>query len=188
MAAAELSRTEGSHRPLAGLGRAWLAAYAAIWLTTLGSGLFVAASGASAKATVRQVLDLCLSPTCSTPRQGALALAAHNLPVEGWPLLLGVAGVHRARVSRRIANAALCAAVLVNVLPVGAALGAYGSPLLPYLPQLPLEWAGLALGASAWLLQRQKPLTVSEGLALAVLIAALVMGAGIAETSGVPRR
>ena len=188
MAAAELTKAAGSRQALAGLRRAWVQAYVAIWLATFGSGLFVAASGTPVRATVRQVLGLCFSPECSTPRQGVLALLAHNLPVEGWPVLLGLLGAHRAQVSRRIADAILSTALLANVLPVGAALGAYGPPLLPYLPQLPLEWAGLAVGASAWLLQRRKPLTVSEGLALTTLIAALVLGAGIAETFGVPHR
>ncbi len=61
----------------------------------------------------------------------------------------------------------LLACIIVNTLQVGAALGAYGTALLPYIPQLPLEWGGLALGASAWLVQRRRALTVSEGLGAA---------------------
>ena len=85
-------------------------------------------------------------------------LAAHNIPIVAWPLLLGVLGAHRHRLARQSPTAS-AGVLIANTLPVGAALGAYGAALLPYLPQLPLEWAGLALGASAWLVQRRRALT-----------------------------
>ena len=78
--------------------------------------------------------------------------------------------------------------MIVNVLPVGAALGAYGLPLLPYLPQLPLEWAGLTLGASAWLVQRRRALTLPQGLGLLALIAGVLLCAAVLETVAVPHR
>ena len=71
---------------------------------------------------------------------------------------------------------------------MGAALGAYGAPLLPYLPQLPVEWGGLALGVSAWLVQRRRALTVAEGLGLLVLIAGVLLCSGALETVAVPHR
>ena len=97
-------------------------------------------------------------------------------------------GAHRHRIGRQIADTALLACIIVNTLPVGAALGAYGPALLPYIPQLPLEWAGLALGASAWLIQRRRALTVSEGLALLALIAGVLLCAAVVETVTVPHR
>ena len=71
---------------------------------------------------------------------------------------------------------------------MGAALGAYGARLLPYIPQLPIEWAGLALGASAWLLQRRRALTVPEGLALLALTVCVLLCAAVIETVAVPHR
>lgn len=75
-----------------------------------------------------------------------------------------------------------------NVVIVGVALGAYGHPLLAYIPQVPMEWAALALGASAWLMQRREPLTVREGLAMFAVIAGLLLCAAVIETVAVPHR
>lgn len=123
------------------------------------------------------------------PRVGhVLWLAAHNIPIMSWPLLLGVLGVHRSRVARHVTDGVLLFLVTANTLPVGAKLGAYGLALLPYLPHLPLEWGGLALGASAWLVQRRTALTVREGLGLFVLIAGVLVCAAIVETVAVPHR
>jgi hypothetical protein len=103
-------------------------------------------------------------------------------------LLLGVVGAHRHRLSRRVADSAVLACIIVNTVPVGAALGGYGGALLPYIPQLPIEWAGLALGASAWLLQRDRSLAVPEGLAIFVLTAGVLLCAALVETVAVPHR
>ena len=97
-------------------------------------------------------------------------------------------GARHHRLGRKIADGVLLACIIVNTLPVGAALGAYGAPLLPYLPQLPLEWAGLALGASAWLVQRRRALTAREGLAVLALTAIVLLCAAVLETVAVPHR
>ena len=134
----------------AGLARAWLTSYTAIWTATLSAALLIALCGAPLEQPTRQLLGLRLTPQVNPPPDLAhvLALAAHNIPIAAWPLLLGVMGAHRHRLARKIADAVLAGCILANTVPVGAALGAYGPPLLPYIPQLPLEWAGLALGAS----------------------------------------
>ena len=139
---------------------------------------------------VHHLLGLRLDPNRNPPPHigHVLALAAHNIPIAAWPLLLGVVGAQRHRLGRQIADTAVLACIIVNILPVGAALGAYGAPLLPYVPQLPLEWAGLALGASAWLIQRRRALTVREGLALLALIAGVLLCAAVVETVAVPHR
>jgi hypothetical protein len=115
-------------------------------------------------------------------------VAAHNIPIASWPLLLGVLGAHHHRLATHIADGVLLACIIVNTLPVGAALGAYGGAVLPYLPHLPLEWGGLALGASAWLVQRRQALTVSEGIGLFLLIACVLLCAAVLESVGVPHR
>ncbi len=117
-----------------------------------------------------------------------LWLAAHNIPMVSWPLLLGVLGVHRNWVARHVTDGVLLFLVIATTLPVGAKLGAYGVALLPYLPHLPLEWGGLALGASAWLVQRRHALTVREGFGLFALILCVMVGAAVVETVAVPHR
>jgi hypothetical protein len=139
---------------------------------------------------VRRVLGLTLTAKHNPPpRIGHIfALAAHNIPIAAWPLLLGLMGAHRHRPVKHVADGVVTTCIILNTLPVGAALGAYGAPLLLYLPQLPLEWAGLALGASAWLIQRQRALSVREGLGLLALIAGLLLCAASLETVAVPHR
>jgi hypothetical protein len=174
----------------AGLPAAWLYAYAGIWIATLAAAALVALAGGALALPVRHVLGLALTAHRNpAPRIGhVLALAAHNIPIAGWPLLLGLTGAHRHRLATHVADGVLLACIILNTLPVGAALGAYGAPLLPYLPQLPLEWAGLALGASAWLVQRRRALAVHEGLVWLALIAGALLCAAALETVAVPHR
>jgi hypothetical protein len=175
---------------LAELSQAWLLAYTATWVLTITAGALVAIYPAQLRHPVRGLLELSLSPERNpAPNIGhVLALIAHNLPLGAWPLLLGVVGAHRHRLARRIADVLVAGWLAVNVLPVGAALGAYGSPLLAYLPQVPFEWAALALGASAWLMQRQVPLTIRQGAALFAVIAGVLLCAAVLETVAVPHR
>jgi hypothetical protein len=173
-----------------GLTRMWLRAYAGVWLATLAPTALVVLVGRPLALPARRLLGLTLSAQRNPPPHigHVLALAAHNIPIAAWPLLLGVLGAHRHRLARHVADGVLLACIIANTLPVGAALGAYGTAVLPYIPQLPLEWAGLALGASAWLIQRRRALTVSEGLALLALIVGLLLCAAVVETVTVPHR
>jgi len=196
MAAAELTKTpviaSAASRAarVSDLRRAWLGAYGAIWVATLTSAIVVALSGASVRALVRHLLGLNLDPARVPPPSVAhvLSLVAHNVPIAAWPLLLGVVGAHRHRLARRVADTLLVACMIVNVLPVGVALGAAGSVLLRYVPQLPFEWAGLALGASAWLVQRKRALALSEALALLAVLSVVLLAAAALETLAVPYR
>jgi hypothetical protein len=152
--------------------------------------MLVASHLAQIQGPVRDLLGVRMDPQRNPPPDAwhVLALVAHNLPSTAWPLLLGVAGAHRHRLTRQIADTVLAAWFTANMLLAGAALGAYGTPLLTYIPQLPVEWAALALSASAWLQQRRHPLTVREGVVLFALIAGAVLCAAVLETSAVPHR
>jgi hypothetical protein len=168
--------------------RASLAAYAAIWLATLGSAALVALSGAPLVLPIRHVLGLRLAAGVNRPPdvEHVLTLAAHNSPICAWPLLLGVVGAHRHRLARRFGDALVLACMIANTLPVGAALGAYGTRLLPFLPQLPLEWAGLALGAGGWLIRRRRALAIGEGLRCLALIVCVLLCAAVLESAAAP--
>ena len=156
-----------------GLPALWLHAYAGVWVATLAPAAVVALVGRPLAQPARRLLGLALSAQRNPPPHvgHVLALAAHNIPIAAWPLLLGVLGAHRYRLATHVADGVLLACIIANTLPVGAALGAYGTALLAYIPQLPLEWGGLALGASGWLVQRRRALTASEGIGVFVLIA-----------------
>jgi hypothetical protein len=172
------------------LRRAWLFAYAATWVLTLVSAALLAINPAGLDGPVRYVLGATLDPQRNPPPSigHVLLLLAHNLPLASWPLLLGVVGAHRRHLARQAADMLVAAVFTVNILTVGAGLGVYGLPLLPYIPQVPLEWAALALGASAWLMQRRDPLTGRQGAALFALIAGVLLCAAVLETVAVPHR
>jgi hypothetical protein len=178
------------HRRLGELRRAWLVAYAATWIVTLVPAALLAIDLTRLDGPVRHLMGVSLNPQRNPPPKigHVLALLAHNLPLAAWPLLLGVVGAHRHHLARQITDTVVAAWLTANVLPVGAALGAYGSTLLAYLPQVPFEWAALALSTSTWLLQRRDPLTVGEGVALFALIAGALLCAAILETVAVPHR
>lgn len=189
MATAGLTRAAHRWRLPVGLRSAWLWAYAAIWTATLVDAVLVSLLATTAKTPMRHLLGHCICDPTRRPRAAMLLhLVAHNVPIASWPILLGVLGAHRNRRGRKLADAVLLGCIFANTLPMGAALGAYGARLLPYIPQLPIEWAGLALGASAWLLQRRRALTVPEGLALLALTACVLLCAAVIETVAVPHR
>jgi hypothetical protein len=186
MVARELSPASCRRLP-AGLAGAWTRAYACIWIATLGFALVVALVGEPFVSTTRHVLGLSLSAD-RNPRpdvEHVLALVVHNIPIFAWPLLLGVTGAHRDPLSRRAADTLLLACVTVNTLQVGAALGAYGTALLPYVSNVPVEWAGLALGASSWLVQRRRALSFHEGIVWLALTAGALLCAATLETMAV---
>ncbi len=186
-----MGTTELTPRPDRGLRaagfRRWLSVYALIWAATVLLAGCVAICGRSAD-TARGLLDLHLS-AAATPAPSlarVLGLAAHNLPVVAWPLLLDTAGARGSRTSRRTADALLVASVTANVVPVGAALGAYGPALVAFVPQLPLEWAALALGVTAWRGIKPRPDRPHRSLGRLSLIVVLVALAASLETFAVP--
>jgi hypothetical protein len=75
----------------------------------------------------------------------------------------------------------------VNVALGGLALGAYGPRLVPYLPQWPLEWGGLALVLTGWRRARYQRRDLCELLLLSIGAASLICLAALLETYAVPQ-
>lgn len=192
MAAAELSpRRRARRRWLpAGLGAVWVRAYAVVWLGALATAALVTLVGQPLILPARRLLGATLSAQHNPPPQfgHVLVLAAHNIPIFSWPLLLGAFGAHRSRFQTHVADGLLVACIFVNTAQVGVGLAAYGWALLPYLPQVPLEWVAAALGVSAWLVQRRRALTAREGFGVFGLIAVVLVCAAALETVVVPHR
>lgn len=194
MAAAELSARTEEHprtRPIrGGWVDGWLGAYCGVWASTLGGTLAVAIAGRPMRSLTRRVLGLGLHPASATmaPLGHILALVVHNIPIASWPVLLGLTGIDCRGLSGRVADCVVVMCVLANTVPVGAALATYGSALIPYVPQLPVEWAAIALGTCAWLVQRRRVITARERWLCFVAIATLLLCAGILETVAVPHR
>ncbi len=79
------------------------------------------------------------------------------------------------------------AALTVNVALGGTRLGSYGLGLLHFLPQWPLEWAGLALALAAWRRARSGRRDPLELTLLAIATAILLCVAALLETYAVPQ-
>lgn len=168
----------------------FLLTYLAVWASTVAAAALTTTTGASGKTTVRSVLALTLTPVDNPPPSitHVLALAAHNLPIAAWPLLLGVAGIASSQWGKRAADSLLFACALANTIPVGAAIAAYGTRLIAYIPQLPVEWAALATGYASWVTQRRQPLRRRRRLQWLAAIGVLVLAAATIETLAVPHR
>lgn len=134
---------------------AWLRAYLGVWALTAMTGLVVLVAGPGVAAGVRGLLGLLLTSRFAPSIGRALSLWAHNTPIAAWPVLLCPLGAGRSRRSRMVGDLLVLACLVANTVPVGAALAAYGSQLLGWVPQLPVEWAGLAMGAAWWLAARR---------------------------------
>ncbi len=86
---------------------------------------------------------------------GELAsLTTNNLRVLATPFLLTGFRWPAWRLSRRVGDLLVAVMVAENTIVVGLALGRWGARLLPYVPQLPLEWAALGIAGAAWLSAR----------------------------------
>jgi len=171
-------------RPL-GLASTVALTYLVLWAVTLAAA--TATRALDVTSPVRGLLGLRLSPTATpapTP-SGVAALALHNLPICGWPLLLPAAGATRSRWSTLAAHALLAGSLTANATLVGAALGAYGPRLLVYMPQLLVEWLALAAGAAGWLTRRTR-FDRRARLMAASLVLAAVLAAAALETYAVP--
>jgi hypothetical protein len=194
MAATDLSQVSVAVSPRwlpAGLPRAWLYAYIAIWLAMLTFAAIVALTGPGILVAAHdQGERLVLSAELTPPPQADRVLLdwVLNVQVAAWPLLLGILGAQRHALSRRLADMLVVGCFARNLLRVGGALGVYGVPLLPYVPQWPFEWAGLALGAGSWIVQRRRDLTSRERLLWLGLIVVVLLFAAVLESVAVPHQ
>ena len=117
-----------------------------------------------------------------------VAIAAENLRVLAIPYLLWLLGVPTSRPGRRAGDGAMLIVIALNAIPVGIELGRWRDRLLPYVPQLPLEWAALIVAVSAWLTIRTGTATLRHVALLAGGTAVLVLAAASLETWVTPHR
>jgi len=96
-------------------------------------------------------------PTLQPTFLAGAGILATNLRVLAAPYLLAAFRWPNSTRARTLGDVIVAAVVLENTLTVGLAIGRYGAQLIPYLPQLPLEWAALATSAAAWITARADP-------------------------------
>jgi hypothetical protein len=124
-------------------------------------------------------------PTLHGTAGDAVAIAVSNARVLSAPFLLALFGFPAHRRSRQLGDVLVAGLLAGNALRLGLALGADGQALLPYVPQLPVEWLAAALSAAAWLDLRTGPRTQTT-IAYVAAVLALVAVAAVIETTCTP--
>jgi hypothetical protein len=148
--------------------------YIALWLLTALTALAALVDPSLAPA---RAPHPALEPTLAA----AGSILANNTRVLAPAMLLALCGFGASRPARTFADLLVAAPLALVTIQVGLALGRWGARLLPYIPQLPIEYVAAALAAGVWITYRHSPrpavraLARDTGLMLALLaIAATV--------------
>jgi hypothetical protein len=112
----------------------------------------------------------------------AASILQNNVRVLAVPFLFGLLRLQQSRLGRRAGDLLTLAIAAASAIPVGIELDRWRDRLLPYVPQLPIEWAALVLAVTAWLTIRtghvdRRQLTVLAITTLLLLIAAAAVEA-----------
>jgi hypothetical protein len=154
------------------------AAAAWIWLLT-------AAGAGAAQLTPGLVPSAHPHPTLHGTLGELASVIANNLRVLAAPFLLAVLRWPGGRLTRRLGDLLIAALIAENTIAVGLALGRWGERLLPYVPQLPLEWTALGIAGAAWLTARDRS-RPGELACYALATLALTISAAAVEVDFTP--
>jgi hypothetical protein len=166
-----------------GLAAGALESYGLLWLGTLLAALVAIPFSVP----VRAVLGLRLTPAPPGGAGMAALIAANNAREAAIPLLFALLRLGSWGWFVSLGDVVVGASLAVNVALGGLALGAYGSGLLRYLPQWPLEWGALAVALTGWRRARRGLRDPCELVLLAIGAAILVCLAALLETYTVPQ-
>ena len=167
--------------------------YLLAYLATL-AGLLLLAAAIGAIGPVRNVaqtvvpFDWRIAPHDPNAHDVATALSLwfHNARVALAPLAAAAAvQTHRGRV-RRAGDLLLGVVFAANVIPLAVELGTWGSRLLPYIPNAPVELLALVAGPVSWWLVTRGRLPVRSLWLIAAIVVALLLLAACLETWAVP--
>ena len=111
-----------------------------------------------------------------------------NLRIVLAPFLLALLRVDRAKTTRTLGDLLIAGLTAASTINIGIELGRWQGQLLPYIPQLPIELAALAVGVATWLVIRVEDHSGRQLVALAGACAVLVAAAGAVETWWTPHR
>jgi hypothetical protein len=152
--------------------------YARLWtFTCVGVLVGAAAPGLAPGGHVHPTLHGTLGDVAS--------IAIANARVLSAPFLLALFRFPSDRRSRQLGDLMVVVLLGGNALRVGLALGRDRGALLPYVPQLPLEWLAAALAAAAWLTLRTGA-RKHTGLAYVAAVLVVVAAAAAIETICTP--
>jgi len=118
----------------------------------------------------------------------AAAILAHNLRVLATPFLCVALRFPDSRPGRHAGDLLVLAITALSAIAVGIELARWNTVLLPYVPQLPVEWTALTTAVTAWLTARDGTAARRAVSELAVLTTVLLLVAVCLETWCVPHR
>jgi hypothetical protein len=127
-------------------------------------------------------------PTLTGALSDAAAILANNARVLAAPFIAIALGFHQTGCGRRAGDVIGILVAATSTVPVGIALARWGTRLLPYIPQLPVEWAALAIAISAWLAARNGTVDLPATTRRVVATAVLLIVAASLETWCTPHR
>lgn len=156
------------------------AASVVIGLTTLGIGLALVDPRLAGSNQPHAVLTGSVGDVV-----GILQTNARTLAV---PFLLVLFAFPQSRLGRHAGDLIVTALTAASTIPVGLELGRWQGRLLPYVPQLPVEWVALILAIHAWLIARSGQLDVRDLVPLAAVVLALLICAACLETWATPHQ
>jgi hypothetical protein len=167
MVTSELNRLSGPGSPV----RAALWCTATLWAITIAATALGALDPGLA-------LHAAPHPMLRPTLEAGLSIFANNARSLAVPLLLVTVGLQQHPLGRRVGDLAVVIILALNGTLVGIELGRWQTQLLPYLPQLPIEWLAVGTATAAWTTSRRTTGTQTErtvltraALATAVLLA-----------------
>lgn len=174
-----LSVPSGSAQRVAGRPGLYLRAIAMCWV-----GLAAATAFGAVVALALPAVAPSTHPHATLrPSAGVVvSILLNNLRVLAAPFILVAARFERAHGSRLIGDAIVTAILLGNAIAVGLALGRWRGALIPFIPQLPVEYLAASTAAATWIdarrdARRSKPANTMTSavatVALAVAAAAI---------------
>ncbi len=119
-------------------------------------------------------------PTLRPTPAAILSVLLNNTLVLAVPFALTWLQFPDRAATRILGDTAITVLLVRSAITVGLALGRWQTRLVPYIPQLPLEYLAAAIAAGNWLTARQNPhapqparaSAQAAGLTIALLIAA----------------
>jgi hypothetical protein len=115
------------------------------------------------------------------PSLGAIAsILLNNLRVLAAPFILAAARFGATRTSRLTGDAIVATILASNAAAVGLALGRWRDALIPFIPQLPIEYLAAAVAAAAWLDARRRTSRAGSQIAIASVAATIGLTAAAA--------
>ena len=162
----------GSQRPRRATS-AIIAAYAGLWLLTAAAVLTAALAPSLGPSRAPH-------PTLKPSAAAIAGILLTNVRALAAPFLLAAFRFGGARGSRAFGDVLVATPLALVATRVGAALGRWDGRLIPYLPQLPIEYLAAAIAAGVWIVHRRDAAIRGRSLARSATLLLIALAAAAA--------